>query len=170
MTELERLPDIMRAALYNIQGKQREIPRFNKDFRYAHEYINNQIKVGKLNTDTSYGRRIIKHATEHPHWTLADWRGHGKPTGNTYDFFDEQGRIVGGMQFKNRQEESRYASYVNAIQKFQDTGNDSDLMKFKGKTVKDVDGKKHTLVTDKNILGRLIEFDELPSGNDIYLH
>lgn len=170
MTEIERLPDIMRAALYNIQGKEREIPRFNKDFRYAHEYIEHQIKAGKLNHETTYGRRMIKNAKEHPHWTLADWRGHGKPPGNTLEFFDQQGRVPEGIQFKSRQEESRYASYLNAVKKYQDTGNDSDLKKFKGKTVKDVDGKKHTLVTDKNILGRLIEFDELPSGNDIYLH
>jgi hypothetical protein len=160
----------MRAALYNIQGKRREIPRFNKDFRYAHEYIENQIKAGKLNPDTSYGKRMIRNATEHPHWTLADWRGHGKPTGTTFDHFDQQGRDPEGIQFKSRQDESRYASYLNAVKKYQETGNDSDLKKFKGKTVKGVDGKQHTLITDTNTLGRLIEFDELPSGNDIYLH
>jgi hypothetical protein len=170
MIEFNHLPDIMRAALNNIVSKQQEIPRFNREFRYAHEYIEHQIKAGKLNPDTSYGRRMIRNATEHPHWTLADWRGHSRPTGKTFEHFDQQGRVPEGIQFKSRQEESRYASYLNAVKKFQETGDDSSLQKFKGKTVKDVDGKKHTLVTDKNILGRLIEFDELPSGNDIYLH
>lgn len=170
MTELERLPDEMRVALYNVLGKKQEIPRFNKDFATSADYIEHQIKTGKLNLDTSYGKRMIRNATEHPNWTLADWRGHGKPTGKTFEYFDQQGRITEGIQFKNRQEEGRYASYLNAVKKFQETGDDSDLQKFKGKTVKDINGKKHTLVADKNILGRLIEFDELPSGNDIYLH
>jgi len=166
MVELQHLPDMMQAAIRLVESKQREIPRFSKEFHYAHEYIEHQIKAGKLNPETTYGRRMI----EHPHWTLADWRGHGKPTGKTFEYFDQQGSVNEGLQFKNRQEESRYASYLNAVKKYQETGDDSDLMKFKGKTVKDVDGKKHTLVTDKNILGRLIEFDQLPSGNDIYLH
>lgn len=170
MVELKHLPEMMQAAIRQIESKKQEIPRFSKEFRYAHEYIEHQIKTGKLNPNTSYGRRMIRNAMEHPHWTLADWRGHGKPTGKTFEYFDQQGRFPYGIQLKNRQEESRYASYLNAVKKFQDTGDDSDLKKFKGKTVKDINGKKHTLVTDKNILGRLIEFDQLPSGNDIYLH
>jgi hypothetical protein len=160
----------MRAALRKEMSKNHEIPRFSKDFTTSADYIERQIKAGKLNPDTNYGKRMIRNAVEHPNWILEDWRGHGKPTGKTIDFFDARGRFPEGIQFKNRQEESRYTSYINAIQKFQNTGDDSDLKKFKGKTVKDVDGKKHILVTDKNILGRLIEFDELPSGNDIYLH
>jgi hypothetical protein len=170
MSELEHLPDIMRAALNNVLSKKQEIPKFSKDFTTSIDYIEHQIKSGKLNPDTSYGRRMIRNATEHPHWTLKDYRGHGDPTGETFEYFDGQGRISEGIQFKNRQEESRYASYLNAVKRFQDTGDDSGLKKFKGKTVRDIDGKKHTLVTDTNTLGRLIEFDEMPSGNDIYLH
>lgn len=164
------IPELMKTKIREKEREHKEIPRFSKEYRYSYEYIENQIKSGKLNPESSYGKRMKKNALEHPHWTLDDWRGHGKPTGKRIDFFDDKGRLIGGMQFKNRWEESKYTSYLNAQKKYLATGDDSGLKKFKGKAVIDKEGKKHKLITDKETLNTLEKFGQLPSGEDIYIH
>lgn len=160
---------LMKLNVFTREKEHREIPRFSKDYRYSYEYVENQLKKGKLNPENSYGKRMIRNALEHPHWTLDDWRGHGKPTGKSFRFFDEQGNFVEGIQFKNRQEESKYSHYLNAIGKYLSTGDDSELKKFKGKSVIDKNGTKHRLVTKTEKVNKLARFGELPSGEDIYI-
>ena len=166
---IEFIPELMKQNIRELENDHREIPSFSNKYRYSYEYIDHQIKSGKFNHNSSYGKRMIKNALEHPHWTLDDWRGHGKPTGKTFQFFDEQGKFTEGLQFKNRQEEYRYASYLNAVKNYLETGDDKELKKFKGKSVMDVNGVKHKLVSDKEKLNTLARFSELPTGEDIYI-
>lgn len=107
---------------------------------------------------------------EHPQWDLADARGHSKPTGKSFEYFDEEGLVPGGIQLKSRKEESKYASYLNAMKKYLDTGDDTDLMKYKNKSFVDQEGKKVQFITDKDTLDDLATFHELPHGDDIYIH
>lgn len=167
---IEKLPQIMKAKIADQERQHREVPRFSKEYRHSWEYIEGQINKGKLNPDTSYGKRMIRNALEHPHWTLEDWRGHGKPTGKVFQYFDEQGKFSEGIQFKNRQEESKYASYLNAVKKYLDNGDDTELKRFKGKSIINKDGQKQKLVTKTESINRLIRFSELPSGEDIYVN
>lgn len=160
----------MKTKIRSLEKEHREVPRFSKEYKYSYQYIESQVKSGKLNPESSYGKRMMKNALEHPHWTLDDWRGHGKPTGKTFQFSDEKGRLTEGIQFKNRREENKYAKYLNAQKKYLATGDDSELKKFKGKTVIDKDGKKHKLITDKETLNTLEKFGQLPSGENIYIH
>lgn len=159
----------MKFQILDYERQHRDIPRFSKAYRYSWEYLENEMKKGKFNPESSYGKRMLRNAMEHPNWTLEDWRGHGKPTGKTFQYFDELGELPEGIQFKNRQEESKYATYLNAVQKYQKTGDDSELKKFKGKAVVGKDGSKHKLVTESETLNRLAHFSQLPSGEDIYI-
>jgi len=113
---------------------------------------------------------MIKNALEHPQWTLADWRGHGKSTGKSIQFFDKDGKYTEGIQFKNRREESKWSTYLNAVQKYLNTGDDSKLKKFKNVSFVDIDGHRHEAVINKETLNRLAIFNELPSGEDIYIN
>ena len=164
------IPGFMKIKIENLERQHREIPQFSKEYRYSWEYIEGQINKGKFNPNSSYGKRMIRNALEHPHWTLEDWRGHGKPTEKVFQYFDDQGKFSEGIQFKNRQEEGKYASYLNAVKNYLDSGEESDLKKFKGKTVIDKDGQKQKLVTNKETLNNLARFSELPSGEDIYIN
>ena len=103
-------------------------------------------------------------------WDLADARGHSKPTGKRFEFFDEDGAVPGGVRLKSRKEESKYAGYLNALKKYLDSGDDTDLMKFKNKSFLDKEGNKVTFITDKDVIDDLAIFSQLPHGDDIYIH
>ncbi|MEM3442263.1 MAG: hypothetical protein QXM86_00170 [Candidatus Bathyarchaeia archaeon] len=163
---IEAAIEIAKLALIKKDVAKKQIPRFSKKYETVVDYM--QSKEFQ-SSKPEYQRRIIKQALEHPAWTLEEARGHGKPTGNTFKFFDESGNIAGGIQFKNRREESKYASYLNAQKLFLQTGDDSELKKYKKVYFVDKDGNKHKAITEKNLLRRLEEFGELPSGEDIYL-
>ncbi|MDA8336466.1 MAG: hypothetical protein M0Z41_16010 [Peptococcaceae bacterium] len=151
------------------EGK--DIPRFSKKYETVVDYLRGETAAGRFDPNSSTGRRIMRAADEHPtFFTLDDARGHGKPTGKTFQFSDESGLIGGGVQFKNRSEESRYAKYLNAERKYLATGNDSELKKWTGKTFILKDGSKVTALTDTEVLQKLSKIDELPKGNDPYIH
>jgi hypothetical protein len=147
------------------------IPRFSVKYATIADYLRGETASGRFNANSSTGRRILKAAQEHPtFYDINDARGHGKPTGKVFNFFDEGGEVQEGIRFKNRQEESKWASYLNAQKNYLKTGDDADLKKFAGKSFADSQGNKHEFVTAKELLTRLEKVGELPSGNDIYKH
>lgn len=149
----------------------KSIPRFSAKYATVADYLEGETASGRFNPNSSTGRRILKAAQEHPtFYDINDARGHGKPTGKVFNFFDDKGFVEEGLRFKNRQEESKWATYLNAQKKYLQTGDDTELQKFAGKTLVDALGNKHQLITDTEILNRLERFGELPSGNDIYKH
>lgn len=159
-------------AQSEIEKARREgktIPRFSKKYETIYDYLKGETETGRFNPKSSTGKRIMRAALEHPaFYDLNDVRGHGKPTGKAWRIFDDRGEIEGGIMLKNRNEESKYGSYLNAVKKALD-GDDIDLKKFKGKSFTDIDGKKHKFITDSEQLNTLDKFGVLPSGEDIYL-
>lgn len=147
------------------EGK--EIPRFSNKHETIVDYLQSkEFKDSKV----AFQGRVLKQAMEHPQWDLADARGHSKQTGRRFEYFDEDGSVPGGIQLKSRKEESKYASYLNAMKKYLDTGDDTELMKFRNKSFVDNEGKKVQFLTDKDTLDNLATFNELPHGDDIYIH
>jgi len=170
----EHLRQILESARNEIQlasKHHKSVPRFSAKYATIAHYLQGETASGKFNPNSSTGRRILKAAQEHPtFYDINDARGHGKPTGKVFNFFDDKGLAKEGIRFKNRQEESKWASYLNAQKKYLKTGDDTDLKKFAGKSFVDTQGNKHEFLTAKELLTRLEKFGELPSGNDIYKH
>ena len=173
MAKRQPKPDV-KAAITNasqvLERRSREgkeIPRFSSKYETIVDYLQSQeFKDSKA----AFQGRIIKQAMEHPQWDLADARGHSKSTGKAFQYFDEDGSVPGGIQLKSRKEESKYASYLNAMKKYLDSGDDTDLKKFSNKSFVDKDGNKIQFITDKDTLDNLATFYELPHGDDIYIH
>lgn len=173
MAKRQPIPDVY-AAIQNAshvlerrirEGK--EIPRFSSKYSTIVKYLESkEFKESK----EAFQRRVLKQAMEHPQWDLADARGHSKPTGKRFEYFDEDGSVPGGIQLKSRKEESKYATYLNALKKYQNTGDFSELAKFNNKTFVDKQGKKITFITDKDVIDDLAIFSQLPHGDDIYIH
>lgn len=173
MPKKQNIPDVQTAitnasqVLEHRLKEGKEIPRFSG----KHETIVDYLKSWEFqNSKAAFQRRVIKQAMEHPQWDLADARGHSKATGKSFEYFDEDGAVPGGIQLKSRKEESKYASYLNALKKYLNTGDDTDLMKFKNKSFVDKDGKKVQPVTDKEVIDDLAIFGQIFSGDDIYIH
>jgi len=149
-----------------------KIPRFSKKHTTIVDYLQSK---DFHESKPDYQSRILKQAEEHPHWTLAEARGHSKPTGGAWQISDEQGKLPGMYEFKNRKEESKYSEYQNAVQADLKSGSDDALKAWKkrwGGQAKEfitIDGQKIKPVTDIPTLQRLDEFNELPSGAEIYV-
>jgi hypothetical protein len=61
-------------------------------------------------------------------------------------------RAVG---IRGSRQASKLAKFSNAVQKYIQTGDASDLSQFQGKSIKDADGVEHLLITDRKQLNRL---------------
>jgi hypothetical protein len=64
-------------------------------------------------------------------------------------------------------EASKAASYANAAKAFVNTNDPAVLEEWRGKTVKDIRGKRHKLETDPNELHRLAAADD-PAFHEVY--
>lgn len=149
-------------------ARDKDIPRFSKKYPTITEYLkSDEFK----NSKPAYQQRVLKQALEHPKWTLAEARGHSKPTGNQWKVSDKKGLLAEPVVWKNRKEESYYASYLNDLKaviagniEYTEFNN-----KWKGKTFTDTKGNKHQAITDKDKIIQLADVNELPTGPDVYL-
>lgn len=164
------LQAVIQNASHTLEQRSREgkeIPRFSRKHFTIVDYLKSrEFKESK----EAFQRRVLKQAMEHPQWDLADARGHSKPTNKSIQYFDEDGSVHGGIQLKSRKEESKYGSYLNALQKYLDTGDDKELMRYENKTFVDKKGKKIQFITDKDVIDDLAVFGQIFSGDDIYIH
>lgn len=149
-------------------AKDKDIPRFSQKYATITEYLkSDEFK----NSKPTYQNRVLKQALEHPKWTLAEARGHSKPTGNGWKVSNEDGLLTEHVIWKNRKEESYYASYLNDLKAVMDGHLEQAELnnKWKGKSFTDIEGNKHRAITEKDTIIRLAEFNELPTGPDVYL-
>ncbi len=79
-------------------------------------------------------------------------------------FPTENGMI--GLDVKDSRSAKRVAAYWNAVKRFIETGDDSGLRRFRGKSVR-VNNVSHPFITDTKILDRLADAGEL-GFDDIY--
>lgn len=91
----------------------------------------------------------------------------------TYDRISRVMKInTDGKMISIEVNDSRTASligrYHNAVKKYLETGDTSELDKFKGKTVKDANGNTYVLETDTEALDEIHEGIEEPEFYDIY--
>jgi hypothetical protein len=101
-----------------------------------------------------------------------------KKTGNhwtakTYDRIPRTMLInVDGREVSITVNDSRTASkigrYHNAVKKYLETGDDTELKKYEGKTIKDAQGNNHTFETDPEVIDEISEGIEEPEFYDIY--
>lgn len=97
----------------------------------------------------------------------------GRWVAKTYDRIprvlkiNENGKIT-SIEVDDSRKASLIGRYHNAVKKYVETGDSSDLRKFEGKTVKDSRGRIHTLETDTKALDRINESIEEPEFYDIY--
>jgi len=151
------------------EGK--EIPKFSTKHDTIVEYMQSQ---EFRDSKPEYQRRILRQAEEHPQWTLAEARGHSKPTGNTWQISDSAGLFSERVSFKSRKEETKYSEYLSATKKTLESGDDSALKAWFKRWGRDAnqflltDGTKVIPVTNMQDLARLDEFNELPSGAEVY--
>ena len=83
------------------------IPRFSAKYATVADYLESETTSGKFDPNSSTGRRILKAVQEHPtFYDINDARGHGKPTGKVFNYFDEKGIAVNGIMFKNRRKKA----------------------------------------------------------------
>ncbi|WP_092476149.1 hypothetical protein [Desulfotruncus arcticus] len=161
---LDIVMELTKASL----ARDKDIPRFSK----KHATITDYLKSPEFkNAKPAYQQRVLKQALEHPKWTLAEARGHSKPTGNRWQVSNDQGLLSDPVVWKNRKEESYYASYLNDLKAVM-AGNleyTEFNNKWKGKTFTDIKGNKHQAITEKDTIIRLADFNELPTGPDVYL-
>jgi len=73
-----------------------------------------------------------------------------------------------GLDVRDSRSASRIGSYWNAVKRYMETGDDSALRKFQGKSVR-VNKRTYAFITDTAILDRLadaaeLEFDDFGSG------
>lgn len=175
---MARKPIDVKTAIFFAEAKIKErlqqgesIPRFSKKYETIVDYLKSK---EFSESKPAYQNRVIKQALNHPTWTLDEARGHSKPTGHKWDFFDKKGRFEGRVEFKNRKEETKYAEYLNALKDYLEAGNEQKLKDWQkawgkeGKHFITKDGVKHKVVLDKETLNRLAHFDELPTGDDVY--
>jgi hypothetical protein len=59
------------------------------------------------------------------------------------------------VAIRGNRQATKLAEFSNAVQKYLQTGDVSDLSKFQGKSIKDADGVEHLLITDRKQLNRL---------------
>jgi hypothetical protein len=59
------------------------------------------------------------------------------------------------VAIRGSRQATKLAEYSNAVQKYLQTGDTSDLSRFRGKSIKDADGVEHLLITDRKQLNRL---------------
>ena len=163
--------EFVKTIFYQKSIHKDTIPRFSQKYETILDYLKSpEFKSAK----PAYQQRVLKQALEHPTWTLAEARGHSKPTGNTWRIFDETGLFEERVEFKNRKEETKYAEYLNAVKDYLATGDESGLKTWFKRWGRDAnqfilkDGTKVKTVTDLETLSRLHEFGELPSGEDLY--
>lgn len=94
-------------------------------------------------------------------------------TAKTYDTIprvlkiNENGKIQ-SIEVKDSRTASLIGRYHNAVKKYLETGDISELRKFEGKTVKDSQGRSHILESDSEALERIHEGIEEPEFYDIY--
>ena len=79
----------------------------------------------------------------------------------------ENGKIV-SIDTKDSRVASLIGKYGNAVKKYLNTGDASDLLKFKGKTIKDANGNLHIFETDLEVLEVINEGIEEPEFYDHY--
>ena len=80
---------------------------------------------------------------------------------------NENGKTI-SIEVKDSRTASLIGRYHNAVKRFLETGDDSELHKFKGKMVKDSQGRKHSLETESDALEQINEGIEEPEFYDIY--
>lgn len=80
---------------------------------------------------------------------------------------NEDGRIV-SIEIKDSRTASKIGRYHNAVKKYLETGDDSELKKFEGMKIKDAQGNTHTLETDTKAIDEIAEGIEEPEFYDIY--
>lgn len=71
-----------------------------------------------------------------------------------------------GLDVKDSRSAKRIASYWNAVKKYTETGDASDLRNFRGKNVR-VNNQAHAFITDPTTLDRLADAGEL-AFDDLY--
>lgn len=80
---------------------------------------------------------------------------------------NENGRDV-SIEINDSRTASLIGRYHNAVKKYLETGDETGLKKFEGKTIKDAQGNKHTLETRPEALDQIAEGIEEPEFYDIY--
>lgn len=80
---------------------------------------------------------------------------------------NENGKIV-SIEINDSRIASLIGRYHNEVKKYLDTGDASELSKFKGKTIKDINGNLHVFETDSEALETINEAIEEPEFYDIY--
>jgi hypothetical protein len=80
---------------------------------------------------------------------------------------NENGREV-SIEVTDSRTASLIGRYHNAVRKYHDNDDTSELEKFQGKTVKDAQGNKHVLETRPEALDEIYEGIESPEFYDIY--
>jgi len=158
--------EVIKEASFSLLGNRPPDP-FSKKYLTIVDYMkSDEFK----NSKPAYQQRVMRQALEHPNWTLAEARGHSKPTGASWQVSDEKGLLPDRVVWKNRKEDSYYGSYLSDLDKLlsEEMKYADFKKKWKGKTFTDINGVKHKAVTDRDVLARLAEFDELPRGVDVY--
>jgi len=163
---LLNIGEVIKETEFALIGK-RPPDRFSGKYATVVDYLKSD---EFRNAKTAYQQRVLRQAVTHPTWTLDEARGHSKPTGNKWQVSSEKGLLQDQVVWKSRKEESLYAEYLNN-QKAVLNGelNYAEFAKkWKNKTFTDSKGQKHKAITDREVLTRLAEFDELPAGPDVY--
>jgi len=69
------------------------------------------------------------------------------------NFLTAQGEIP--IDVRGSRAASMIGKYLNAVKKYRNSGDSSALAKFRGKTIRALDGSRHEFLTDTNSLDRL---------------
>jgi hypothetical protein len=80
----------------------------------------------------------------------------------------EKGIGVTSIVTTNSDDRSLIASYFNAVRKARNTGNDSELKRFRNKRIVDSDRKAHKFETDLDAIYEIEEQMEEPEFFEIY--
>ena len=80
---------------------------------------------------------------------------------------NENGRIV-SIEVRDSRTASKIGRYHNAVKKYLETGDDTELKKFEDTKIRDAQGNTHTLETDADTIDEIAEGIEEPEFYDIY--
>lgn len=80
---------------------------------------------------------------------------------------NENGRMT-SIEVNDSRIASKIGRYHNAVKKYLETGDNSELRKFDGMKIKDAQGNTHTLETDTDAIDKIAEGIEEPEFYDIY--
>jgi hypothetical protein len=164
LTKLQAKPVYAR-AWSSLSPRERELRE--KALEVLSEARRTGRSLNRLARERGLTGDLVRKATNGFRKVNGRWRAGRRDHISRVMAINENGREV-FVEIRSSRTATIISNYQSAIKEYLNTGNYGTLAKFKGKKIRDAQGKLHTLETDPDTIREIAERREEPEFYDIY--